>query len=143
MSEAPAATATARSFAASRGLRAEAVVTLGSAASLVQVTRDYAQAFGLSEATRRAMVAHIESREGIVFEQMEPPHVAPRVRQPCLVVHDRDDLTVPVQEAAQWAAQLGQVRLMLTSGLGRRRLLQDDAVAQEVAAFVLGLRRRG
>jgi len=129
-------------FAASRGLRTAGVVTLGSPASLVQVTRDYTQAFGLSEATRREMVAHIESREAIVFEQMEPRHVAPRVRQPCLVVHDRDDLTVPVKEAEQWAGQLGQVRLTLTSGLGHRRMLQDAAVVEQVVAFVQGLQGR-
>jgi pimeloyl-ACP methyl ester carboxylesterase len=127
-------------FAASRGLRSAGVVTLGSPASLVQVTRDYAQAFGLAEATRRAMVAHIESREAIVFEQMEPGHVAPRIPQPCLVVHDRDDLTVPVEEAKAWAAGLGNSRLMLTSGLGHRRLLQDPEVVTEVVGFVRELR---
>jgi pimeloyl-ACP methyl ester carboxylesterase len=66
--------------------------------------------------------------------------VAPRVPQPCLVVHDRDDLTVPVQEAKAWAAGLGNSRLMLTSGLGHRRLLQDPEVVAEVVGFVRELR---
>ena len=123
-------------FAASRGLRSAGLVTLGSPANLVQVTRDYAQAFGLSEGTRQQMVSLIESREAIVFEQMEPGHVAPRVHLPCLVVHDRDDLTVPVRDAEAWAGQLTQAGLTLTSGLGHRRLLQDPGVVDHVVAFV-------
>ena len=123
-------------FAASRGLRSAGLVTLGSPANLVQVTRDYAQAFGLSEGTRKQMVSLIESREAIVFEQMEPGHVAPRVHLPCLVVHDRDDLTVPVRDAEAWAGQLTRAGLTLTSGLGHRRLLQDPGVVDHVVAFV-------
>jgi pimeloyl-ACP methyl ester carboxylesterase len=49
------------------------------------------------------------------------------------VVHDRDDLTVPVADGERLAAALPDARLTLTSGLGHRRAVQDPAVVAEVA----------
>lgn len=123
-------------FAASRGLQCRGLVTLGSPVDLVQVTRDYARTFGLREDTRLAMVAHIEAREAVVFEQMNALGLAPRLHRPVLVVHDRDDLTVPVADGERLAAALPGSRLMLTSGLGHRRTLQDPAVVAEVVRTV-------
>ncbi|MFN3417424.1 MAG: hypothetical protein ACK4ZD_14040 [Caldimonas sp.] len=49
---------------------------------------------------------------------------------------DRDDLTVPVADGERLAAALPGSRLMLTSGLGHRRTLQDPAVVAEVVRTV-------
>jgi pimeloyl-ACP methyl ester carboxylesterase len=123
-------------YAASRALAAERLVTIAAPVDLVQVTRDYAAEFGLREATRAAMVRHIEAREAVVFDRMGAESTAPRVTVPTLVLHDRDDLTVPVQAAERLMALLPQGSLDLTAGLGHRRLLKDPALVARVARFV-------
>ncbi|AKJ26754.1 alpha/beta hydrolase [Caldimonas brevitalea] len=124
--------------AIARGLVARSLVTAASPTDLVQVTRDYAAAFGLAEATRGAMVQHIESREAIVFEQMSAAHQARRVVLPTLLVHDRDDRVVPVEESLKLNALLPDARLLLSQGLGHRRVLQDADVVEQVGRFIAG-----
>lgn len=122
--------------AAARGLATERLVTIASPTDLVQVTRDYAGAFGLRESTRQAMVRHLEAREAVVFEQLSAANTAPRLALPTLVVHDRSDTAVPVVESLKLQALLPQADLMLTDGLGHRRVLKDAAVVERVAAFL-------
>ena len=122
--------------ALARGLAAERLVTIASPTDLVQVTRDYAAAFGLRETTRQAMVRYLEAREAVVFEQMSAHRTAPRLALPTLVVHDRADTAVPLVEGLKLQALLPQAELMLTDGLGRRRVLKEPAVAQRVAGFL-------
>ncbi len=122
--------------AAARGLQATRLVTIASPTDLTQVTRDYASAFGLQESTRHAMVQHIEAREAVVLDRMHARWTAPRIAVPVLVVHDRDDRTVPVQEAHRLLDWLPDGRLDLTTGLGHRRLLSDPGVISRVVDFV-------
>jgi pimeloyl-ACP methyl ester carboxylesterase len=53
-----------------------------------------------------------------------------------LVVHDADDREVPAADAERLAAGLPDAQLMLTRGLGHRRILRDVAVAEAVADFI-------
>jgi len=122
--------------ALARGLAAERWVAIAAPTDPVQVTRDYAAAFGLREATREAMVRHLEAREAMVFEQLAARHGADRLRQPALLVHDRGDTVVPVVESLKLQALVPQAELMLTEGLGHRRPLKDPEVVRRVAAFV-------
>lgn len=122
--------------AAARGLATERLVTIASPTDLVQVTRDYAAAFGLRESTRQAMVRHLEAREAVVFEQLSAANTSSRLTLPTLVVHDRADTAVPVVESLKLQALLPQAELMLTDGLGHRRVLKDAAVVERVAAFL-------
>lgn len=122
--------------ALARGLAAERLVLIASPTDLVQVTRDYATAFGLREATRQAMVRHLEAREAVVFEQMSAERTAPKLAQPVLLVHDRADTAVPVTESMKLKQLLPGADLVLTDGLGHRRVLKDATVVQRVAAFL-------
>lgn len=122
--------------AAARGLQATRLVTIASPTDLTQVTRDYADAFGLRESTRHAMVQHIEAREAVVLDRMHARWTAPRIAAPVLVVHDQEDRTVPVLEAHRLVDWLPDARLMLTTGLGHRRVLGDRDVIARVVDFI-------
>jgi hypothetical protein len=54
-----------------------------------------------------------------------------------LVVHDRDDPEVPLA-AGSAVAEAWRARLDVTSGLGHRRILRDEAVVSAVVEFVTG-----
>lgn len=53
-----------------------------------------------------------------------------------LVVHDEDDKEVPLAQARRLAARWPSSRLMVTRGLGHRRLLRDAGVVESVLAFL-------
>lgn len=128
--------ANASAYAASRGLAAGRLVLLAPPASPLEYTRLFAQAFGLSETTRAAMQGRIESREGILMPQFEPAAVGPRIRLPTLLVHDRQDSINPFADGVAYSKAIEGARLVATDGLGHRRILKDDEVLRQVAAFL-------
>jgi pimeloyl-ACP methyl ester carboxylesterase len=62
------------------------------------------------------------------------PHAAER-SQPLLVIHDRDDAEVPWTDGADLVDAWPGARLLLTRGLGHRRILHDAVVVQATASF--------
>jgi pimeloyl-ACP methyl ester carboxylesterase len=128
--------ANAAAYAASRGLATGRLVLLAPPASPLEYTRLFAQVFGLSEATRAAMQRRIEAREGILMPQFEPAAVGPRITLPTLVVHDRQDSINRFADGVAYSETIAGARLLATEGLGHRKILKDDEVLRQVAAFV-------
>lgn len=127
--------ATAAAHAASRGVAADRLVLVAPAASPRGYTRYFAQVFGLSERTRAAMQRRIESREGMLMQHFEPPAVAPRIRVPTLVVHDRGDAVNRFTDGQAFAHAITGAQLVATEGLGHRKLLKDAEVIGKVTVF--------
>lgn len=127
--------ANAAAHAASRGLAIGKLVLIAPPASPGNYTRYFAQVFGLSEATRSAMQKRIEAREGMLMQHFEPRHVAPRIRVPTLVVHDRGDAINAFADGQAFAHAVQGAQLVATEGLGHRKILKDPGVLAQVAVF--------
>jgi len=128
--------ANAGAYAASRGLAAGRLVLLAPPASPLEYTRLFAHVFGLSEITRAAMQRRIESREGVLMPQFEPAAVGPRITLPTLVVHDRQDSINRFADGVAYSEAIARARLVATEGLGHRKILKDEEVLRQVAAFL-------
>jgi predicted alpha/beta hydrolase family esterase len=127
--------ANAAAYAASRGLAVGTLVLLAPPASPRAYTHYFAQVFGLAEATRRAMQERIEAREGVLMRQFEPRAVAPRLRLPTRVVHDRGDRVNAFADGQAYAHAIDGAQLLATDGLGHRRILKDEGVIAGISAF--------
>jgi pimeloyl-ACP methyl ester carboxylesterase len=92
----------------------------------------------MPERVREAMQAAIEERFGVRWSQLDVAKLAPRLRAPALVIHDREDRTVPWTEATRFARLWPQARPLLTQGLGHRRILDDEQVTRAAADFIAG-----
>jgi len=119
-------------------VRFEKVVLVSPPADLVGYSRRFARWYWMPEAVRRAMQSAIEERYGVLWENLEVARLAPRLRAPALVIHDRDDRMVPWTQGAQVAHLWPGARLMSTDGLGHGRILGDDAVTRAAADFIAG-----
>lgn len=128
--------ANAAAWAAARGLPAGRLVLLAPPASPRDYTRYFAQAFALSERTRAGLQDVVEGREGVLMSQFEPRAVGPRIAQPTLVVHDRDDRVNAFADGLAFASAIAGARMHETRGLGHRRMLRDGPVLEAVARFV-------
>ena len=127
--------ANAAAYAASRGLGIRKLVLLAPPASPRNYTRYFAQVFGLSETTRAAMQKRLEEREGVLMQQFEPRAVAPRIRVPTLVVHDRSDRINAFADGQAFAHAIQGAQLVATEGLGHRRILKEAEVIGKVVLF--------
>jgi len=128
--------ANALGLAAAQGLAVERLVLLAPPASPREYTRYFAHTFGLSEATRLAMQRRFEAREGVLMQQLEPAAVGPRIVQPTLIVHDRDDRVNRFADAEAYRDAIEGAQLVATEGQGHRRILKEEGVVRQVARFL-------
>ncbi len=132
--------AAAATLALASGLAADRLVLIASPASLRDQTKRFARTLGLSDETYGRVTARLETRLRARLDSVEVERIAPRLLLPSLVVHDDDDLEVPIENGVRIAAMLPRARLHRTHGLGHRRVLREPAVLAEVTEFVSGQR---
>lgn len=76
------------------------------------------------------------ARIGIPWDRLRLRSLAQRLSGPLLVIHDQDDREVPWTSGAEVASAWPSARLLVTRGLGHRRILRDPAVIGEAVAFL-------
>ena len=77
--------------------------------------------------------------ERIVGRSMDSLYLPPKLRQlsaPGLILHSRDDRTVPLQHSQENAAAWARADFRILDGLGHRRLMSDPGVHAMLLHFV-------
>ena len=128
--------ATAAVRALWEGLDAGAVVLIGPAAELVTPSLRFSETFGFSREVRERMHRRIEARVGRAWSVFDAVELAPALTAPLLVVHDRGDAEIPWQHGAAIARAWRGAELLMTEGLGHRRILKDPDVLAASVAFI-------
>jgi pimeloyl-ACP methyl ester carboxylesterase len=128
--------AAAAALALSEGLQTGAAVFVGPAADLVAAASRFTETLGFSRDVGERMRSRIEQRVGRPFSAFDVVSLAPAIRAPLLVVHDRGDAEVPWQHGLVIARAWPGAELLLTDGLGHRRILRDPDVVAAAVAFI-------
>ncbi|HET7843119.1 MAG TPA: alpha/beta hydrolase [Xanthomonadales bacterium] len=125
-------------LALAQGLRAERAVVLGSPASLSRVLDRFATALALRPEARVDFLHMVDEHVGIPASSLDVETLGARLALPGLIVHDRDDESVPFAEAEALARGWKGAQLVATQGLGHRRVLGDPAIVARLADFLVG-----
>ncbi len=129
--------ATATGVALCDGLRADRVVLLAPMASPATYAQHFAAVLGFGRRIHRRLTARVERRVGAPMHHFDVPEFGQATAMPpTLIIHDREDASIPVTDAVAIAERWPTSRLRLTTGLGHRRLLRDPDVVAEVVGFV-------
>lgn len=96
----------------------------------------FARSLRLGEGISQRMGATLERVEGVPLAHFEPAWLGPRLAQPTLVVHDEGDRVSPLAVGQRLSQAVAGARLLVTHSLGHRRVLADEAVAQEVVSHL-------
>jgi pimeloyl-ACP methyl ester carboxylesterase len=128
--------AAAAAFAVNAGLRPARLVLVAPAADPAVWTRVFAARLGLGDEVMRRMRARSEERLGFRWSDLPLPLLLRSYTGELFVVHDRDDREVPWTEGRAVAEAVPGARMLLTGGLGHRRVLRDPEVVSRTAAFV-------
>ncbi|WP_225801671.1 alpha/beta fold hydrolase [Streptomyces sp. NK15101] len=127
-------------FALRDGVRTSRFVGLGGVGSFEMVLEGFQAGLGLDDRVMRALRAHVERRlvpgEPGVWERFGADHAPDELGAPVLLFHDEGDDMVPLAQARFLArAHGGRARLVVTRGLGHRRILMDPDVVAEAVGF--------
>jgi len=126
------------------GLDAGAVVLIAPAADLVTPSLRFSETFGFSREVRERMHRRVEEQVGRAWSAFDAVDLAPGLTGPVLVAHDRGDGEIPWQHGAAIARAWRGAQMLMTEGLGHRRILKDpDVVAASVAFIAARAAERG
>jgi pimeloyl-ACP methyl ester carboxylesterase len=126
----------ASTLALSRGLPLERAAFIAPAANPARFAAAFADSLGVSPAAMTAMRERSERRLGIRWADLEAPVMARDLDVPLLVIHDRDDPTVPWTDGAAIAAAWPGAELVTTEGLGHRDVVREASVVNRIVAFL-------
>ena len=79
---------------------------------------------------------HFEKKYGEKMDSLSAYISAKEIEIPVLIIHDNDDEEVPIKCAIHIHKHLKNGQLMITKGLGHRRILGDQNVVEKVVHFI-------
>lgn len=119
--------ATARAL--QQGLHLPRLVAIAAPADAEFLLRRFAHLLDIPDTAIAAMRTRIERNFGMdIFARLSTEAMLTGRSLPGLIVHDRGDRDVPVSHAERLQRAWPEARLLLTEGLGHRRILRDPAV---------------
>ncbi len=130
--------AAAAAVAVAHGLHVERAVLVGTPSDFVDYTRRFARWHWMPERVRRIMQSAIEERFGVRMADLEIERLAPQLRIPALLIHDRRDPVSPWKQGAGIARAWSGARLLTTEGLGHGRILESDEAQRSAVDFITG-----
>ncbi len=121
------------------GVDAPLNVALAPNVLIDQAIARFAEIVALDRVERDAMESQLAQNAGLPPDALHLDMLVGNRDTGLLVFHDREDGEVSLVHADRLAARWPNARLVITEGLGHRRILRDPGVIAETVAFV----RRG
>ena len=118
------------------GLAADRAVLICGPASLIALIERWCRRHQIAEDEIPRFLRRLEQEVGETIEALDIPRLAPRLHHPTLVVHDRGDEEVPVEDGVAVASACPRSRLMITERYGHRRILLAKEVVRAVNRFL-------
>ena len=119
------------------GVRPDSLVLVAPPDGVEAMLPVFAAALGVGPRSAQVMVRRAERRVGTPVAELDLLTMA--ARHPSLphllVVHDRDDREAPLAGGVRISNAWHDARIMVTEGLGHRRVLWSPEVVEQVAAF--------
>ncbi|WP_296147961.1 alpha/beta hydrolase [uncultured Flavobacterium sp.] len=119
-----------------RGLKIKKAVIVGSGDIVEDIMDDFIEKLGMNIAISKKMKASFEKKIGETMDSYSAYIAAREVQIPVLIIHDNDDADVPVKAAHHIHENLKNSELMITNGLGHRKILGDAKVIKKIVAFL-------
>lgn len=119
-----------------RGLKTKKAVIIGSGNKTKDITEDFLQSIGMHKKLAPKLIALFEKRYNDKMDFYDVDAHAQKVEIPVLIIHDKADRDVPYTAAEGIQKNLSQNELLLTNGLGHRKILGDDDVIERIIQFV-------
>ncbi len=119
-----------------RGLKARKAIIIGSGNKTEDIVISFLKNIGMKTNSASMFTKLFERKYNEKMSDYDVETHAKSVDIPVLIVHDHDDLEVPVQAAEQIHKKLACSQLLITHKLGHRKILGDEKVIESILDFV-------
>jgi pimeloyl-ACP methyl ester carboxylesterase len=122
--------------AAKLGFHTDKIVVIGSGDIVQDIIDDFIKKLQLKPAISIKLRDYFEAKYKEAMDNYSAFKAASEIKTPILVVHDENDYEVPVKAGIHIHQHTTNGELMLTQGLGHRKILGDTQVIQKVIEFI-------
>ena len=119
-----------------QNLQVKKAVIIGSGDIIQDIIDDFICKLQLKPEYGIKLRNHFEAKFGGKMDDYSAYKAAEKTEIPVLVIHDKDDDDVSVKAAYNIQKHLKQSEIMITEGLGHRKILGDENVIQKVKEFI-------
>ncbi|UCG14440.1 MAG: alpha/beta hydrolase [Deltaproteobacteria bacterium] len=107
-------------------------VLIAPALKLAEVLYKFFDAIGLPEAIYQSLIKEYEDQFGYSMRRDNPSNLLKAMGSRTLIVHDKNDPTIPYTDSQQLSNEFQNIELHTTEGLGHKRILTDGSVVDLV-----------
>ncbi|WP_367770260.1 alpha/beta hydrolase [Flavobacterium sp. WC2421] len=118
------------------GLKVKSATIIGSGDIVQDIIDDFVSNLKLKPNIAKRMQLHFEKKYNEPMNNYSAYIAAKNTTIPVLVIHDQDDFEVPVKAGIHIHKHLQNGELVITNGLGHRKILGDHNVVQKVITFI-------
>jgi pimeloyl-ACP methyl ester carboxylesterase len=124
--------------ATKKGLAIHRLAIIGSGDIIQDILNDFIAKLKLKPSTSTQLRLHFEKKYHVDLEDYSAHKAAKEIAIPVLVIHDKNDTEVPVTAGIHIHQHLKNGQLVLTEGLGHRKILGNTEVIEKVVGFIQG-----
>lgn len=118
------------------GLKLNRLITIASGDVVQDIMDDFTYKLRMKHKVSNMMRCYFEDKFGETMESFSAYVSAKEITIPVLVIHDKDDEDIPVKAGIHIHKFLKNGQLMITKGLGHRKILGDEKVIQATVEFI-------
>lgn len=119
-----------------RGLETTRAIIIGSGNKTKDITEDFLDTIGMNKKMTPVLINLFERKYNDKMSDYDVEDQAVKVNVPILVIHDKNDKDVPCTAAETLHRKLIKSELLITNGLGHRKILGDEKVIEKIIQFV-------
>ena len=119
-----------------QNLQVKKAVIIGSGDIIQDIIDDFIHKLQLKPEFGIKLRDHFEAKFSGKMDDYSAYKAAEKTQVPVLIIHDKDDDDVSVKAAYHIQKHLKQSEIMITEGLGHRKILGDEAVIDKIKEFI-------
>ena len=119
-----------------QGLTIKKAIIIGAGDIITDIIYDFVSKLKLNPKMVQSIKKHFYKKFNEDIDNYSASLAAKKTLIPTLVIHDTEDFDVPVSCAYNIRQNLQQGKLLITNGLGHRRILKDTNVINKLIEFI-------
>jgi len=124
------------SVALFKGLVVKGAVLISGPSNLPLIIERWGRGQGIPESDLPGFLDLVAGEVGVAMENLDLAKLAPHLKAPALIIHDRGDEDVPLEEGIRMAKGWPGARQLITHRYGHRRILIAKEVVREAVEFI-------
>ncbi len=121
--------------ALAEGFECPKTVLISSPSNIENVLMRFADFIGLPSKTKPFFISAVEREVGKSAEALNAAVNLQKSSSTCLIIHDQNDLEIPLSDAEAIAKKRDEISLVKTEGFGHRLIIRQPTVWKKAAEF--------